>query len=85
MFYWREVVKFIAPHKLKPLNKDILVVSAFVLKHLKANNQSKLSILLESARDKLEIEEKHFLYSLNLLFVFNKIKYDQKMDTLELI
>jgi len=72
----------IKPHKLKPLNKDILVVSKYIINDLKDihNQEDKISNVLLRLKKKLKISDKSFIFSLNFLYMFNKIEYKKNED-----
>lgn len=80
-------MKHLQPHKLKPLNQDILVTSVYILNYLKNTTvkQEKLSILLFNIKRKLNTTEKSFLYGLNFLYMFEKINYDKNEDKITLL
>lgn len=80
-------MKYLKPHKLKPLNQDILVTSVYILNSLKntTHREEKLSILLSNIKKKLNTTEKSFLYGLNFLYMFKKINYDKKNDRIILL
>lgn len=72
----------IKPHKLKPLNEDILVVSKYIINDLKDihNQEDKISNVLLRLKKKLKISNKSFIFSLNFLYMFNKIEYKKNED-----
>jgi len=80
-------MKHLQPHKLKPLNQDILVTSIYILNYLKntQNKEEKLSIVLNSIKKKINGTEKSFLYGLNFLYMFNKINYSKSDDKVILL
>ncbi|WP_324172026.1 ABC-three component system middle component 8 [Sulfurimonas sp.] len=73
---------YIKPHKLKPLNEDILVVSKYIINDLKDihNQEDKISNVLLRLKNKLKISDKSFIFSLNFLYMFNKIEYKKNED-----
>jgi hypothetical protein len=72
----------IKPHKLKPLNEDILVVSKYIINDLKDihNQEDKISNILFRLKKKLKISDKSFIFSLNFLYMFGKIEYKKNED-----
>jgi len=72
----------IKPHKLKPLNEDILVVSKYIINDLKDihNQEDKISNILLRLKKKLKISDKSFIFSLNFLYMFDKIEYKKNED-----
>ena len=80
-------MKHLQPHKLKPLNQDILVTSIYILNYLKntKNKEEKLSIILDNIKKKIKGTEKSFLYGLNILYMFNKINYSKDDDKVILL
>jgi len=80
-------MKHLQPHKLKPLNQDILVTSVYILNYLKntKNREEKLSIILDNIKKKIKGTEKSFLYGLNFLYMFNKINYTKDDDKVILL
>ena len=79
-------MKYIKPHKLKPLNEDILVVSKYIINDLKDtyNQEDKLSNVLHRLKKKLKISEKSFMFGLNFLYIFNKVEYEKNEDRISL-
>lgn len=80
-------MKYLHPHKLKPLNQDILVISIYILNYLKNTpiKEEKLSVILSHIRKKLNSTEKTFLYGLNFLYMFKKIDYNKNDDKVILL
>jgi len=80
-------MKYLQPHKLKPLNQDILVTAVYILNYLKNTKakEEKLSIILSKIKLKLNSTEKSFLYGLNFLYMFNKINYNKNEDKIILL
>ena len=77
-------MKHLTPHKLKPLNKNILVVSKYLLDLLKDEKNKKFNDIVEELKQKLNINEKIIVFAINFLFVFDKIDYDVNKDILRL-
>lgn len=80
-------MKYLHPHKLKPLNQDILVTSIYILGYLKntKNKEAKLSTILSKIKIQLNSTDKSFLHGLNFLFLFNKINYHKNEDKIILL
>jgi len=77
-------MKYLRPHKLKSLNKDILVVSKYLFNLLKQKKEVKLNNTIKYLKKELKTNEKPIILAINFLFTFDKIEYNLKKDTLRL-
>ena len=77
-------MKYLRPHKLKPLNRDALIVSKYLFDLLKQKKEIKLNDTIKYLKKELKINEKPIIFAINFLFAFDKIEYHLKKDTLRL-
>lgn len=74
----------IKPHKYMNLETSIINLTAKIIEILQNNSD----ITLERLRNIIEMyssNTSNFIYSLDFLFLFNKIEYDIKTDIVRLI
>ena len=77
-------MKYLQPHKLKPLNKDILIVAKYLYSYLKIKKNVKLEKVLSYLKKEMKINEKHIILAINFLYSFDKIYYDPNRDIIGL-
>jgi len=77
-------MKYLKPHKLKPLQKDILVVSKVILDILNIKEEIKITYLINNVKKQLNIDEKPIIFAINFLYVFDKIEYIVSRDLIRI-
>jgi hypothetical protein len=75
----------IAPHKYLNLDSSVINVSALIIDKLKKNELLKYDELLKMTTDALGKNAKEvFPYSINFLFLVNKLYYNTEFDVFQL-
>jgi len=77
-------MKYLKPHKLKPLKKDILVVSKVILDTLNTKKEIKITYLIRDIKRKLKIDERSIIFAINFLYIFDKIEYIVNKDLIRI-
>ena len=77
-------MKYLKPHKLKPLKKDILVVSKVILDTLNTKKEIKITYLIKDIKKELKIDEKPIIFAINFLYIFDKIEYIVNKDLIRI-
>ena len=77
-------MKYLKPHKLKPLKKDILVVSKVILDTLNTKKEIKITYLIKDIKRELKIDEKPIIFAINFLYIFDKIEYIVSKDLIRI-
>ena len=77
-------MKYLKPHKLKPLKKDILVVSKVILDTLNTKKEIKITYLIKDIKKELKIDEKPIIFAINFLYIFDKIEYIVSKDLIRI-
>jgi len=77
-------MKYLKPHKLKPLKKDILVVSKVILDTLNTKKEIKITYLIRDIRRELKIDERSIIFAINFLYIFDKIEYIVNKDLIRI-
>jgi len=77
-------MKYLKPHKLKPLKKDILIVSKVILDILNTKKEIKITYLIKDIKRELKIDEKSIIFAINFLYIFDKIEYIVSKDLIRI-
>jgi len=77
-------MKYLKPHKLKPLKKDILIVSKVILDILNTKKEIKITYLIKNIKRELKIDEKSIIFAINFLYIFDKIEYIVSKDLIRI-
>ena len=76
------MARYIKTHRSKDLKKSVLVVAQYLITELNIHNEYKLSDMYLYLKNKLEIQQKEYVYTLNFLYLLGKLKYDKETDML---
>lgn len=72
--------RYIQTHRSKDLKRSVLVIANFLIKELKVHKEYKLNYMYSFLKNKLGIQPKDFIYTLNFLYILGKITYTKDDD-----
>ncbi len=74
--------RYIKTHRSKDLKRSVLVVSKYLVGELKTHKEIKLHDIFLKLKEKLNIQQKDFMYSINFLYILGVVDYIKENDTL---
>jgi hypothetical protein len=77
--------RYIKTHRSRDLKRSVLVVAHHIITEIKVHNTYKLNDMYVYLKNKLKVQQKDFIYTLNFLYILGKIQYDKTNDTLKYI
>ncbi len=72
--------RYIKTHRSKDIKRSVLVVSQHLIHEIKKHKDYKLNDMYDYLKDKLKIQQKDFIYSLNFLYALGAISYIKEHD-----
>lgn len=72
--------RYIKTHRSKDLKRSVLVISHYLINQIKKYGDYKLNDMYEYLKNKLKIQQKDFIYSLNFLYALGVISYIKEYD-----
>uniref|UniRef100_UPI003F61D8F3 ABC-three component system middle component 6 n=2 Tax=Hydrocurvibacter sulfurireducens TaxID=3131937 RepID=UPI003F61D8F3 len=76
--------RYIMTHRSKDLKRSVLVVSYHLMMEMKTHKEYKLNDMYQYLKNKLKIQQKDFVYTLNFLYILGKLEYIKAEDTIRL-
>lgn len=77
--------RYIKTHRSKDLKRSVLVISHHLILEMKTHQEYKLNHMYLYLKNKLNIQQKDFVYTLNFLYILGKLQYIKSEDMLRLI
>lgn len=74
--------RYIKTHRSKDLKRSVLVISKYLMNELKLHKVLKLNDIYEILKNKLKLQQKDFIYTINFLYILGVIEYVKENDTL---
>lgn len=74
--------RYIKTHRSKDLKRSVLVIAKYLIAELKLHNEIKLSDAYKYLKNKLNLHQKDFIYTLNFLYILGQVEYSKETDTL---
>lgn len=74
--------RYIKTHRSKDLKRSVLVVSKYLIHELKLHKVAKLNDIYQNLKNKLDLQQKDFIYAINFLYILGVIEYKKENDTL---
>ena len=72
--------RYIKTHRSKDIKRSVLVISQHLINEIKKHNDYKLNDMYLYLKNKLNIQQKDFIYSLNFLYALGIISYVKEFD-----
>jgi hypothetical protein len=72
--------RYIKTHRSKDLKRSVLVISQYLINEIKKHKDYKLNDMYEYLKNKLKIQQKDFIYTLNFLYILGIISYIKEYD-----
>lgn len=77
--------RYIKTHRSKDLKRSVLVVAKYLINELNIHNEYKLNDMYLYLKDKLKIQQKEYIYTLNFLYLLGKLQYEKETDLIRYI
>ncbi|MCT7547712.1 ABC-three component system middle component 6 [Aliarcobacter butzleri] len=74
--------RYIKTHRSKDLKRSVLVISKYLINELKLHKIVKLNDIYQNLKNKLNLQQKDFIYTINFLYILGVIEYIKENDTL---
>lgn len=74
--------RYIKTHRSKDLKRSVLVVAQHLISELNIHNEYKFNDMYLYLNNKLQVQQKEYVYTLNFLYLLGKLKYDKGTDIL---
>ncbi|MEV9525723.1 ABC-three component system middle component 6 [Aliarcobacter butzleri] len=74
--------RYIKTHRSKDLKRSVLVISKYLINELKLHKVAKLNDIYQNLKNKLNLQQKDFIYTINFLYILGVIEYIKENDTL---
>lgn len=74
--------RYIKTHRSKDLKRSVLVISKYLINELKLHKVAKLNDIYQNLKNKLNLQQKDFIYTINFLYILGVIEYKKENDTL---
>jgi len=74
--------RYIKTHRSKDLKRSVLVISKYLMNELKLHKVLKLNGIYQILKNKLKLQQKDFIYTINFLYILGVIEYVKENDTL---
>lgn len=77
--------RYIKTHRSKELKRSVLVVAKYLLAELNSHQEYKFNDMYLYLQNKLQIQQKEYVYTLNFLYILGKLQYEKVTDTIKYI
>lgn len=72
--------RYIKTHRSKDLKRSVLVISQYLINEIKKHKDYKLNDMYDYLKNKLKIQQKDFIYTLNFLYILGIVSYIKEYD-----
>ncbi len=77
--------RYIKTHRSKDLKRSVLVIAQHLISELNIHTEYKLNDMYLYLKDKLKVQQKEYVYTLNFLFLLGKLQYEKETDVIRYI
>jgi hypothetical protein len=77
--------RYIKTHRSKDLKRSVLVIAQHLISELNTHADYKLNDMYLYLKNKLKVQQKEYVYTLNFLYLLGKLQYKKETDVIRYI